>query len=54
MRRLPSFVYGNVAGGLIAGIVGGAFLDLKAVVIFSGLPMVGGPQSTTSSARPIR
>jgi len=37
MRRLPSFVYGNVAGGLIAGIVGGAFLDLKAVVIFSAL-----------------
>lgn len=37
MRRIPSFVYGNVGGGLITGIVGGAFLDLKAVVIFSAL-----------------
>ncbi|MGE0579917.1 MAG: hypothetical protein AB7F22_36845 [Reyranella sp.] len=37
MRRIPSFVYGNVIGGLITGIVGGAFLDLKAVVIFSAL-----------------
>lgn len=35
MRRIPSFVYGNVIGGLIAGIVAGAFLDLKAVAIFS-------------------
>lgn len=35
MRRIPSFVYGNVIGGLITGIVAGAFLDLKAVLIFS-------------------
>jgi hypothetical protein len=35
VRRIPSFVYGNVVGGLITGIVSGAFLDLKAVVIFS-------------------
>lgn len=37
MRRIPSFVYGNVAGGLVTGIVGGAFLDLKAVLVFSAL-----------------
>jgi hypothetical protein len=37
VRRIPSFVYGNVIGGLITGIVAGAFLDLKAVVIFSTL-----------------
>lgn len=37
MRRIPSFVYGNVAGGLATGFVGGAFLDLKAVLIFSAL-----------------
>jgi hypothetical protein len=35
VRRIPSFVYGNVGGGLTAGIVAGAFLDLKAVLIFS-------------------
>lgn len=37
MRRIPSFVYGSVIGGLITGIVAGAFLDLKAVLIFSAV-----------------
>lgn len=38
MRRLPSFVYGHVMGALITGAIGGAFLDLKAVLVFgSGL-----------------
>ena len=35
MRRIPSFVYGHVIGALIAGAIGGAFLDLKAVLMFS-------------------
>ena len=35
MRRLPSFVYGHVLGGLISGAIGGAFLDLTAVAVFS-------------------
>ena len=34
MRRIPSFVYGHVIGALIAGIAGGAFLDLTAVMVF--------------------
>lgn len=37
MRRIPPFVYGSVIGGLITGIVAGAFLDLKAVAIFSAV-----------------
>lgn len=34
MRRIPSFVYGHVLGALVAGVVGGAFLDLTAVMVF--------------------
>ncbi|MBN9085623.1 MAG: hypothetical protein J0J01_01835 [Reyranella sp.] len=34
MRRIPSFVYGHVIGALITGLVGGAFLDLTAVLVF--------------------
>jgi hypothetical protein len=37
VRRIPPFVYGNVVGGLITGIGVGAFLDLKAVLIFSSV-----------------
>ena len=37
MRRIPSFVYGHVIGALVAGVVGGAFLDLKAVLAFSSI-----------------
>lgn len=38
MKRIPSFVYGHVLGALIVGAVGGAFLDLTAVLVFaSGL-----------------
>jgi len=34
VRRIPSFVYGHVIGALITGLVGGAFLDLTAVLVF--------------------
>jgi hypothetical protein len=37
VRRIPSFVYGHVIGALVAGMVGGAFLDLKAVLAFSSI-----------------
>lgn len=37
MRRIPSFVYGHVIGALVAGAVGGAFLDLKAALAFSSI-----------------
>jgi len=36
VRRLPSFVYGHVLGALVTGAIGGAFLDLKAVLVFGG------------------
>jgi hypothetical protein len=36
VRRIPSFVYGHVLGALLIGIVGGAFLDLTAVMVFGG------------------
>lgn len=41
MRRLPSFVYGHVIGALITGAIGGAFLDLKAVLVFGAVLAVG-------------
>jgi hypothetical protein len=37
VRRIPSFVYGHVLGALVIGVVAGAFLDLKAVLIFGGV-----------------
>jgi len=37
VRRIPSFVYGHVLSALLLGAVGGAFLDLKAVMIFGGV-----------------
>ncbi|MFI5002753.1 MAG: hypothetical protein ACHQK9_22945 [Reyranellales bacterium] len=37
MRRIPPFVYGQVGGALIVGAVAGAFLDLKAVMVFSSV-----------------
>jgi hypothetical protein len=36
VRRVPSFVYGHVIGALITGAIGGAFLDLTAVLVFGG------------------
>ncbi len=41
MRRVPSFVYGHVLSALLLGFVGGAFLNLTAVMIFCGV-MAGG------------
>jgi hypothetical protein len=35
VRRVPSFVYGHVIGAAITGAIGGAFLDLTAVLVFS-------------------
>jgi hypothetical protein len=37
VRRIPSFVYGHVLSALLLGFVGGAFLNLTAVVIFCGV-----------------
>ena len=37
MRRIHPFVYGHVIGAFIVGGIAGAFLDLKAVMIFSSL-----------------
>jgi len=38
VRRISSFVYGHVIGALVTGVIGGAFLDLTAVLVFgSGL-----------------
>ncbi|MFO1160685.1 MAG: hypothetical protein U1E60_17730 [Reyranellaceae bacterium] len=34
MRRIPSFVYGNVAGAVLIGAGLGAFVDLKAMLVF--------------------
>ena len=34
VRRIPSFVYGHVVGALATGAIGGAFLDLTAVMVF--------------------
>jgi hypothetical protein len=43
VRRLPSFVYGHVIGALITGVIGGAFLDLTAVLVFgAGLAAAAG------------
>jgi|tagenome__1003787_1003787.scaffolds.fasta_scaffold18622097_2 hypothetical protein len=35
MKRIPSFVYGHVIGALVTGAIGGAFLDLTAVLVFA-------------------
>jgi hypothetical protein len=35
--RIHPFVLGHVIGALITGVVAGAFLDLKAVLVFGGL-----------------
>ena len=37
MRRIHPFVLGHVVGALVVGGVVGAFLDLKAVLVFSSL-----------------
>ena len=37
MRRIHPFVYGHVIGAFVVGAVAGAFLDLKAMMIFSSL-----------------
>jgi len=39
-RRIPAFVWGDVAGALIAGLVAGAFFDATAMMIFPAV-MVG-------------
>ena len=50
MHRIPSFVYGHVIAALITGVVGGAFLDLTALLAFgSGLL---GVLSTPDHQRP--
>ena len=46
MRRVSSFVYGHVVGALISGVIGGAFLDLTAVMVFgAGLAGAAGVSS---------
>jgi hypothetical protein len=37
VRRVPSFVYGHVLSALLIGVIGGAFLDLTAVMVFGGV-----------------
>jgi hypothetical protein len=37
VRRIPSFIYGHVLSALLLGLTGGAFLDLRAVAVFSGV-----------------
>jgi hypothetical protein len=37
VRRIDPFVLGHVVGALVVGGVAGAFLDLKAVLVFSSL-----------------
>jgi hypothetical protein len=37
VRRIDPFVLGHVVGALVVGAVAGAFLDLKAVLVFSSL-----------------
>jgi len=37
VRRIHPFVYGHVVGAFLVGAVAGAFLDLKAVLVFSSL-----------------
>ena len=37
MRRIHPFVYGHVVGAFMVGGVAGAFLDLKAMLVFSSL-----------------
>ena len=37
MRRIHPFVYGHVVGAFVVGGVAGAFLDLKALLVFSSL-----------------
>ena len=37
MRRIHPFVYGHVVGAFLVGGAAGAFLDLKAVLVFSSL-----------------
>jgi hypothetical protein len=41
VRHVPSFVYGHVLGALLLGFVAGAFLDLRAVMVF-GSSMAAG------------
>ena len=40
MNRIHPFVYGHLVGALLTGVIAGAFLDLKAVLVFGGLLMV--------------
>jgi len=37
VRRIHPFVYGHVVGAFVVGGVAGAFLDLKALLVFSSL-----------------
>jgi len=37
VRRIPSFVWGHVLSALLLGFIGGALLDLTAVLIFCGV-----------------
>jgi hypothetical protein len=37
VRRIHPFFYGHVIGAFLVGAVAGAFLDLKAVLVFSSL-----------------
>jgi hypothetical protein len=37
VRRIHPFVYGHVIGAFVVGAAAGAFLDLKAMMIFSSL-----------------
>jgi len=46
VRRIPSFVYGHVLGALLIGLIGGAFLDLTAVMVFGGVLTVGAAASS--------
>jgi len=37
VRRIHPFVYGHVVGAFLVGGIAGAFLDLKAMLVFSSL-----------------
>jgi hypothetical protein len=37
VRRIPSFIYGHVLSALLLGFFSGAFLDVRAVAVFSAV-----------------
>src|SRR5262249_42203500 len=41
VRRIPSFFWGHVLSALLLGLTGGAFLNVQAVMMFSGTMAVG-------------